>query len=58
MLNWSCSMLNTGCPQSPPALGSGCTQEGLVCDYGACIGGEKVICTEGAWVNDIGGCPG
>ncbi len=58
MLHWNCSTLTAGCPQDPPAVGSACTDNGLVCDYGACVGGERVICTAGKWVSDPGVCPG
>ncbi len=46
-LNWNCVGLSTGCPPSPPAIGSACTaaQQGLVCDYGECLdGAERVKC--------------
>jgi hypothetical protein len=56
MLNWSCTMLMTGCPQDPPPPGTSCNKDGLVCDYGSCVGGERVKCTADAWVNDPSIC--
>jgi hypothetical protein len=60
MLHWECSTLTAGCPQDPPGIGSSCSmsEHGLVCDYGGCSGGEKVECTSGIWVDDVGICPG
>jgi len=45
-----------GCPQSPPDVGTSCTQAGLVCDYGYCTG-PYLRCTSGSWQNLIRTCP-
>jgi hypothetical protein len=59
MTTWHCTSLAAGCPTQQPTLGTACTQAGLVCDYGACMGGEKVECTNNKWKEDMtGGCPG
>jgi hypothetical protein len=58
MLSWYCTTLPAGCPDPAPALDSSCSSPGTVCDYGMCMGGEKVVCTGGKWVTDQGGCPG
>jgi hypothetical protein len=58
MLSWNCSMLTAGCPQDPPSIGSTCDPDGLVCNYGWCLGGEEVKCTTGHWAKDEGLCAG
>jgi hypothetical protein len=55
---WQCFTPAAGCPQSPPGVGSSCSQTGLVCDYGACVGGGAVVCTSGSWQTRVLPCPG
>jgi hypothetical protein len=57
-LHWICLTLSAGCPDPEPAVGSSCTQSGLVCDYGACIGGTAVQCNGSTWAADHPICPG
>jgi hypothetical protein len=59
MTTWHCTSLAAGCPTQQPTIGTACTQVGLVCDYGMCMGGAKVQCTNNKWKDDMmGGCPG
>ena len=60
MLHWNCTALAAGCPASPPAVNSSCSaaKAGLVCDYGFCMGGERVICQSSKWQSDGEICPG
>src|SRR5262245_36486976 len=40
------------CPYPSPQVGSSCTRDGIVCDYGACWdlpGGSRVACDGGIW---------
>jgi hypothetical protein len=61
-LSWHCTTLSSGCPDPQPTLHATCTQPGLTCDYGACMGGQAFECTaEGAgdeWENAGIACPG
>ena len=57
-LHWVCLTLPAGCPDPEPAVGSSCTQSGLVCDYGACIGGTAVQCNGSTWAANHPICPG
>jgi hypothetical protein len=56
--SWHCSTVPMGCPQFPPPPGSSCSDPGLDCNYGSCIGSEEVMCTNGTWKQIIGPCPG
>jgi hypothetical protein len=53
---WQCTT-PTGCPEPRPRIGSECTQDGLQCDYNACIGGVAFQCTNGIWRQAEVGCP-
>jgi hypothetical protein len=56
---WSCQDPGPGCPTPRPLLGSACSQEGLQCDYGACVipGGGTEACSGGIWVDVPALCP-
>jgi len=54
---WHCSPATQGCPSPRPDIGSGCSQAGLQCDYGACTGGVALECTDGAWEQTFTPCP-
>jgi hypothetical protein len=56
-LTWHCTPLAAGCPEPAPAVGSACSQPGLMCDYGACIGGTAVQCTVNKWTPALVICP-
>ena len=55
---WICDQPEQGCPQPRPKLGSACSQENKVCDYGSCSlpTGTSIICKNGAWENAPFGC--
>lgn len=55
-MTWQCNGPMQGCPASRPLVGSACTDNGLMCDYGDCnaIG---VVCTSGTWHTMHNGCP-
>jgi hypothetical protein len=55
---WQCSSLNPGCPSPRHDIGTPCTDEGLVCDYGACLGGVELSCSSGYWQQAGTSCPG
>jgi hypothetical protein len=61
-LSWHCTILASGCPDPQPTLHATCTQPGLTCDYGACLGGQAFECTaEGGgdeWEKAGIACPG
>jgi len=57
-VNWSCTARPAGCPYAPPAENSACSDEGLSCDYGACIGGTARDCSGGVWTEGLVACPG
>ena len=48
----------SGCPSPRPRLGSACTSEGTLCDYGGCSGNVTLQCTGGTWQPTTIGCPG
>jgi hypothetical protein len=57
VLVWSC-FSPAGCPEPRPRIGSGCTQDGLLCDYGACAGGVAEKCTaQLGWMQAFPPCP-
>jgi hypothetical protein len=47
-----------GCPEPRPRLGSACTQDGQMCDYGACTSGIAETCMGGYWQWTTTPCPG
>jgi hypothetical protein len=56
---WDCSSLAKGCPAPPrPDIGTVCTDPGLTCDYGACLGGIALVCQMGYWQEAEEECPG
>ena len=57
---WNCSSRPTGCPTSPPDLGSSCSAPppSTVCDYGQCSGGFAASCKDGLWTRVAVACPG
>ena len=54
---WQCFTPAAGCPQSPPGVGTSCSQASLVCDYGACTGGGAFVCASGSWRTQAVPCP-
>jgi hypothetical protein len=54
---WQCVTPAASCPEPRPRIGSACTQDGLQCDYGACIGGVAVECKDGYWQEAPVACP-
>src|SRR4051812_44545184 len=46
----------SACPAQPPAQGSSCSQDGLLCIYGAgmCVFASTVECSGGTWMT-LGG---
>jgi hypothetical protein len=46
---WECVPVAPGCPSTRPHLGTSCSQAGLQCDYGACLGGIALVCQSGYW---------
>ena len=48
----------TGCPSPRPRLGSPCTGEGTICDYGGCGGNVTLACKGSTWQPTTIGCPG
>jgi hypothetical protein len=54
---WQCVTPPSSCPEPRPRIGSACTQDGLQCDYGACIGGAAVQCKDGIWQQFGVACP-
>jgi hypothetical protein len=59
MPTWHC-FHPTGCPEPRPRVGDACTpsQDGLMCDYGACMGGIAETCSNGYWHWTMLPCPG
>lgn len=56
-LVWSC-FSPAGCPEPRPRIGSGCAQDGLLCDYGACAGGAAEQCVlQLGWMQVFPPCP-
>lgn len=65
-LTWQCTVAPANCPTERPLLGTACTTEGRVCDYGACALGANGgtyntplarRCTGGVWVRTAVPCP-
>jgi hypothetical protein len=56
---WICLTPPTGCPAERPHLGTACSQEGLMCDYGTCTftDGETEACVGGYWSSEGAACP-
>jgi hypothetical protein len=56
---WMCQDPAVGCPKPRPRLGSVCSQDGILCDYGACYidGGNQEDCVGGVWVERLMACP-
>jgi hypothetical protein len=55
---WSCQDPTPPCPTPRARLGSPCTQEGLVCQYGLCGGADTdtQICRNGIWLSLVLDC--
>jgi hypothetical protein len=54
---WSC-FSPAGCPEPRPRIGAGCTQDGQLCDYGACAGGVAEQCVlKLGWAQAFPSCP-
>jgi hypothetical protein len=56
---WTCEAPGGGCPEPRPHAGTACSAGGpQQCDYGTCTlpGGAEMVCTNGAWTVDYGGC--
>jgi hypothetical protein len=47
-----------GCPSTRPRLGSTCSSDGTVCDYGGCGGNITLACKGATWQPTTIGCPG
>jgi hypothetical protein len=45
------------CPSPRPRLGTPCTTEGSVCDYGGCSGNVTLKCDGGTWQPTTIACP-
>lgn len=57
---WQCVRPGNGCPARRPVAGTGCTQTGLACDYGACLFGGTGLtleCTGIHWLETEATCP-
>lgn len=65
---WGCVSPYEGCPSDAPLLGHACSQEGQVCEYGACwleityaegadLLSTRRVCQGGIWVEEDLGCP-
>jgi hypothetical protein len=58
-LTWVCDIpTTTGCPIPRPRLGTSCTVDPLVCDYGGCEGNLTMQCQAGTWLAIGSECPG
>jgi hypothetical protein len=55
--HWYCTPTPAGCPPPRPDIGQSCSQAGLSCDYGACLGGAAVVCDNGIWEQQAVACP-
>jgi hypothetical protein len=55
--HWVCQQTSPGCPSPRPDIGSACTPEGQMCDYGACAGGVALDCSGGVWRRAFFACP-
>jgi hypothetical protein len=47
----------SGCPMPRPRIGSACTSNGAVCDYGGCSGNVTLKCTDATWQPTSIACP-
>ncbi|MGH7285229.1 MAG: hypothetical protein ACRELY_27215 [Polyangiaceae bacterium] len=57
---WVCDTSpGAGCPTPRPKLGSTCSPNGLMCDYGACtiLGNPDMACDGGVWFDVTVPCP-
>jgi hypothetical protein len=54
---WYCIATPAGCPGPRPQIGEACSQAGLSCDYGACLGGVELECVDGQWQEQEVPCP-
>jgi hypothetical protein len=54
---WICVATPAGCPGPRPNIGAACSQPGLSCNYGACLGGVQLQCEEGQWQEQEVPCP-
>jgi hypothetical protein len=55
--NWTCFQATGACKSPRSDLGLSCTDEGRICDYGNCIGGIALQCTNGLWQEENVACP-
>jgi hypothetical protein len=54
---WLCVATPAGCPGPRPNIGEACSEPGLSCDYGACLGGVELACQNGQWQEQAVPCP-
>ncbi len=54
--SWSCFPSTLPCRSPRPNVGSACTDDKRICDYGVCSGGVELACTEGLWQEDFVAC--
>jgi hypothetical protein len=56
---WFCDVPSTtGCPIPRPRLGTACTGDMQLCDYGGCEGNVTLQCQAGTWLAIQTECPG
>jgi hypothetical protein len=56
---WACKQLaveQPGCPPSPPAQGSACTGNRLICNYCGPAGYIALECASGSWIDSAPIC--
>jgi hypothetical protein len=46
---WACFPIQPGCPSPRPRIGTPCTDDGMLCDYGRSAGGVATRCQSGVW---------
>ncbi len=56
---WVCTPppADANCPRTSPQIGAACSNDGLECDYGACVNGWKLRCAGGTWSEVMVPCP-
>jgi hypothetical protein len=54
--SWACFAETLACRSPRPDIGEPCTDDARKCDYGACLGGVELVCTDGLWQEDFPVC--
>jgi hypothetical protein len=55
-MTWQCTGAGQACPAARPHVGSTCTPEGQLCNYGDC-NSTALVCQNGTWHTQVTGCP-